>query len=71
MDCNLEPADRTLRMTVGVYLILATLLLLILCYLQIVDSWWYIVAGLLSLLGVGALASAAAGKCMLRKVIGH
>tara|TARA_B100001115_G_scaffold171761_1_gene154439 strand:- start:605 stop:820 length:216 start_codon:yes stop_codon:yes gene_type:complete len=71
MDCNLEPADRTLRMTVGVYLILATLLLLILCYLEIMDTWWYLVAGSLCLLGVGAIASAAAGKCMLRKVIGH
>ena len=71
MDCNLEPADRTLRMTVGTYLVLGALVLLILCYLQIVDAWWYVVAGLLILLGVGAVASAAAGKCMLRKVIGH
>lgn len=71
MDCNLEPADRTFRMTIGVYLTLVALLLLILCYLELVDTWWYVVAGSISVLGVGAIASAAAGKCMLRKVIGH
>ena len=58
-------------MTIGVFMTLASLLLMILCYLEIVGSWWYVVSGLLCLLGVGAIASAAAGKCMLRKVIGH
>jgi len=71
MECNLEPADRSLRMTAGVFLILAALLLMILNYLEIVPSWWYIVAGTLAVLGIGAVLSAAAGKCMLRKVIGH
>jgi CHASE2 domain-containing sensor protein len=71
MDCNLEPADRSLRMTAGVFLLLAGLLLLILCYLELFETWWFIVAGALTLCGVGAVLSAAAGKCMLRKAIGH
>lgn len=71
MECNLEPADRSLRMTAGVFLLLAGLLLLILCYLELFETWWFVVAGALVLLGAGAVLSAAAGKCMLRKVIGH
>jgi Flp pilus assembly protein TadG len=70
MECNLEPADRTLRMTAGVFLVLAGLLLLILCYLGLFETWWYIVASALALGGIGAVLSAAAGKCMLRKAIG-
>ncbi|MDG2199989.1 MAG: DUF2892 domain-containing protein [Phycisphaerales bacterium] len=71
MERNLETTDRTLRMTAGVFLILGGLLLVILCYLQILEAWWFIVAGSLAILGIGGVLSAATGKCMMRKVIGH
>ncbi len=58
-------------MTAGVFLILGGLLLVILCYLQILEAWWFIVAGSLAILGIGGVLSAATAKCMMRKVIGH
>jgi hypothetical protein len=71
MERNLEPADRTLRMTAGVFLILGGLLAAIPTYLQIIESWWYIVSVCLIILGVGAVLSACAAKCVLRNAIGH
>ena len=71
MEPNLEPADRTLRMTAGVFLILGVLLLLSLSYLEILESWWYIIAGCMAILGIGGVLSAVTGKCMMRKAIGH
>jgi len=71
MECNLEQADRTLRMTIGVFLILGALLAGTLSYLELTDTWWFIVAGSLLLLGIGAVLSAIVGKCALRRIIGH
>lgn len=71
MERNLEPADRTLRMTAGVFLILGGLLASIPTYLGILELWWYIVSVCLIILGVGAVLSACAAKCVLRNAIGH
>ena len=71
MERNLETTDRTLRMTAGVFLILGGLLLGILTYLQILEAWWFIIAGSLVIIGIGGVLSAATAKCMMRKAIGH
>lgn len=71
MECNLEPADRTLRLVAGTFMCFAGLIVVALSYLKICDSWWWIVAISLVVLGLLSIMSSLLGKCTLRKMIGH
>jgi len=70
MECNLDPPDRTLRIVAGVFIFLGGLVLTSLSYLQILDEWWWIIAGALVIVGVGSMLSAVMGYCALKRITG-
>ena len=69
MKCNLDSSARQLRLLFGAPMFLLGMLLVILVYLQIIDSWGWFIGSAGMVLGLGGVLSACYGTCMLQSVI--
>ena len=71
MECNLNTADRKMRLYFGATAFLAGLIMVANTYLGLVPMWCWVVGGILILVGISSLLTASYGVCMLRALLGR
>lgn len=71
MECNLDASGRSMRLYFGAVTFLLGLIMVIITYLGLIETWGWVASALLLIAGFGSLVAATYGVCMLRSVLGR